>query len=459
MKGKLYWIPFLFLTFCSLDFRGIYTGPTEDLTVERDDFLDLLIDVPVEPKDDFDAAGEEILLDVEHEYPLEDPVVEAEGDAAEVVDDEAGDAAVEDMAEEEVPHGPWLDAWAKRVRLVIDHNDADDDFYDFPVLVFLGNASGRSGDDVTFVFDELQNDGDRKKMAVTMSDAETQCYVELERWTSAGRQAWLWVKVPFVSKDADTVLYLYYDDEQPENTAYVGDTGSTAAENVWNSAYKGVWHLVEGGGSEMLDSTANNNNGRLNRTDNWTASGYVDGAYDFDGDDDWAECGSDPSLRPVNAVTLEGWLHVRSFGSWNAALAQQWDNGGDEAGYWIGSEEEGGPLVWWVHLAGSGWIQTSYAADTGRWYYVAGTYNGSQVKLYIDGNEEDSADAGGTINYDPMPYAFYMAWYHDSNEDFKMNVVVDEARVSDGARNAAWIRAGYESARDDLIDFDSEENY
>ena len=50
----------------------------------------------------------------------------------------------------------------------------------------------------------------------------TQCDVEIESWNT---QAYLWVKVPTINAGAATVLYLYYDATQPDNTAYVGDIG------------------------------------------------------------------------------------------------------------------------------------------------------------------------------------------------------------------------------------------
>ena len=52
----------------------------------------------------------------------------------------------------------------------------------------------------------------------------------------ATKQAYLWVKVPVINAGAPTVLYLYYDAAQPDNTAYVGDIGSAPATAVWNSA-------------------------------------------------------------------------------------------------------------------------------------------------------------------------------------------------------------------------------
>ncbi|MDH5780862.1 MAG: DUF2341 domain-containing protein, partial [Candidatus Bathyarchaeota archaeon] len=132
----------------------------------------------------------------------------------------------------------WLNGWEKRVKITIDNNDVDSPLSNFPVLVHLSNGSGRNNDDATFVFDEVGSNS--KKIAVTTSDG-TQCYVEIERWDDVSEQAWLWVKVPSISSTTDTELYVYYDMDHADNTVYVGDTGSTAAQNVWDSSFKGVW--------------------------------------------------------------------------------------------------------------------------------------------------------------------------------------------------------------------------
>jgi hypothetical protein len=137
----------------------------------------------------------------------------------------------------------WLSGWNKRAKVTLDHNDIASSLSNFSVLVCLSNSSGTSYDNVTFVFDELQSDANRKKIAITTSDGITQCYVEIEKWDTANKKAWLWVKVPSISNTTDTDLYLYYDKDNAENTVYVGDTGSTPANNVWDSNFKGVYHL------------------------------------------------------------------------------------------------------------------------------------------------------------------------------------------------------------------------
>jgi hypothetical protein len=150
---------------------------------------------------------------------------------------------------------------------------------------------------------------------------------------------------------------------------------------------------------------------------------------------------------------VEAWINVGAFGDWTAALSNQWDTGSTESGWWMGSQASDGPLVWWVHTAIDGWVATNHSIPALNWRHVVGTYDGSAVRLYVNAVEVGAQRASGAIDYDPVPYAMYIGRYHDDNEDFQLDAVIDEVRVSDEARSAAWIRASFESQSDDFIDF------
>ncbi|MFC1976882.1 hypothetical protein ACFLWS_01235 [Chloroflexota bacterium] len=126
----------------------------------------------------------------------------------------------------------WLGNWDCRIKLTIDSNKVDDALSHLPVLIHLGSSSGNNSANMTQVFDEVC--GNSTRIAVTEADGVTQLYVEVEKWDAATEEAWLWVSSSnwTVSSTEDTSLYLYYDNSQPDNTTYVGNPGSVAAESV-----------------------------------------------------------------------------------------------------------------------------------------------------------------------------------------------------------------------------------
>ena len=79
-------------------------------------------------------------------------------------------------------------------------------------------------------------------------------------------------------------------------------TGTTKAELV------GWWRFDEGTGTTAADSSGNGNDGTFNGDPQWVV-GYFGGALEFDGSDDYIDCGNDPSLD-LTKWTITFWLKV-----------------------------------------------------------------------------------------------------------------------------------------------------
>jgi hypothetical protein len=310
-----------------------------------------------------------------------------------------------------------------------------------------------NNDDVSCVFDELQSDANRKKIAVTTSDGTSQCYIEVESWNTANGQAWLWVKVPNINNASDTSIYLYYDVTHSDNTNYVGDPNSTPAENVWDSNFKGVWHLSEtiGGTGAIQDSTSNNNDGSDNGSPTLGATGKRDNAISFDGIDDYVNIANSASLQFTSSLTIEAWIHPESFGS------------GSDVDIVL-RKGEGNPNDWQlaIHDQRIG-LRIEENDDTGldgstfltatTLCYIAGTWNGSIRRVYLNGSEDGSGSKTESIIPDIRDV--YIGGRASTD---LLTGIIDEVRASSTTRSIAWIKASYESGSDDLLNFGSEES-
>jgi flagellin-like protein len=339
----------------------------------------------------------------------------------------------------------WLIGWAKRVKLTIDSNDVDGELTDFPVLVHLSASSGINGGDCSFVFDEVGSNS--KKIAVATADG-MECYVEVEEWDSVNEQAWLWVKVPSISDTADTDLYLYYDADHEDNLVYVGDSASTTAENVWDSNFKLVTHMNDNpDASSIRDSTSNGNDGTKASADNPIQTDGISGnAQDFS--DDTINCGADSTLNIVDTLTIEAWINPDSVSSANFMVTRGYR-------YWflvLNSKlsfymfNEGGSLVY---------LSTLDDVPTGTFSHVAVAYNVSdanEAKLYINGQLRIEGNLDGPIASvsDDLLLGKYLTYY-------PFDGIIDEATISNTARNGAWIKASYETGADNLLTFGNEE--
>jgi hypothetical protein len=152
-------------------------------------------------------------------------------------------------------------------------------------------------------------------------------------------------------------------------------TSTTQADLV------GWWRLDEGTGTTAYDSSGNGNDGTLQGDPQWVA-GKVGGALEFDGNGDYVDCGNDPIFDITEEITLTVWVNA------NDILNSEhncWLGKGDNA-YAI-KHQTGNYLEFFIY--DGEWHSTNYTTDieslNGDWHHMAGTYDGSELKFYLDG--------------------------------------------------------------------------
>ena len=75
----------------------------------------------------------------------------------------------------------------------------------------------------------------------------------------------------------------------------------------------GWWKLDDNLGATCIDSSRNQNTGTIIGAS--PATGLIDGCLDFDGINDYVNCGDSPSLRPTTAITILAFIRPRSWGN------------------------------------------------------------------------------------------------------------------------------------------------
>jgi len=357
----------------------------------------------------------------------------------------------------------WLSGWDKRIKMTIDSGDITADLSNFPILVYLSTSSGRNSDDVSAVFDELTDDANRKKIAVTKSDGTTECYVEIEDWDDASEKAYLWVKVSgtnSVSSSSDTDLYLYYDIDHADNATYVGDVDSAAAANVWDASYVAVYHMSEAswnGTTDEVKDSKGSVDGTAAFDATTTATGKMGRGGTFDGTGDYVDFGTVDLVGGYNSMTVSAWVKpaVASTGTHNIIISQgvvylttegevftcNWDNGQNVDFYVRAGDDDA-------------WAYYNDAIQDTNWHYYVAVYDNSNAYVFVDNTEGDSSPShSGTMDTADVDLRI-----SSQNDDtYPWYGTLDEIRVSNDDRSAAWNKASFESGKDDLLDFASEE--
>lgn len=349
----------------------------------------------------------------------------------------------------------WLSGWDQRVKISVDYNDVDSTLTNFPVLIYISSDSGIDSDDITFIFDEVG--ANRWKIAVTEDDGLTQCYVEVEQWESGNEKAWLWFKAPSLNSTVNTDFYLYYDVDHADNTAYVGDPNSATAENVWDSNYKFVSHMRDDpDNAHIRDSTTNDNDGtKINVNSPMLISAYIGEGQDFSGSDEWISppdmlTGFDPQLN----ITVEGWVKTDVINPIGHSQIMVYGEGGE----WQLHIRSGTDDFEFMVKDLGGWKRVPYmgiSIDT--YYHVTGTWDGEYISIFVDGAYISQVATGDTLDEADSTIDCQIGKYGGPDYIEEWNGILDEIRVSQNVRSNAWIETTYESGKDHLLTFGSEE--
>jgi hypothetical protein len=130
---------------------------------------------------------------------------------------------------------------------------------------------------------------------------------------------------------------------------------------------------------------------------------FVDGpagygtALEFNGDD-YVDCGNADSLQIQDAITMSFWFNVVAFeNTWEAMISKgdsayrvsRGGGDGDATHMGISGTTGGG---------GSGWFNGVTLVTGGDWHHFAGTYDGAEGRIYIDGVLDATTEATGQIN-------------------------------------------------------------
>src|SRR5665213_227051 len=124
---------------------------------------------------------------------------------------------------------------------------------------------------------------------------------ETEDYSATTGVARYWVLNTSLSSSVDTVFYMCYGD--PSISSFQG--GSTGS--VWDSNYKGIWHVPNGSSLTGNDSTSNANN--LTTVTATATSGQIDGAAAFNGTTQTLSVTEPTSLKFTGSQTLSCWFY------------------------------------------------------------------------------------------------------------------------------------------------------
>jgi 1,4-alpha-glucan branching enzyme len=158
------------------------------------------------------------------------------------------------------------------------------------------------------------------------------------------------------------------------------------------------WTFDEGTGSTAYDSSGNTNTGVVNLgSGNWS-SGIINGALNFDGESTQVTVSNAASLNPVQTITISAWVNASNWFDTPRILEK--GNSDNQYGLFVNGS---GQLEFLLAGVANGTLSTT-PPSAGAWHHVSGTYDGSLISLYIDGQlvAQQSASGPLAITTDPL---------------------------------------------------------
>jgi len=227
------------------------------------------------------------------------------------------------------------------------------------------------------------------------------------------------------------------------------------AANVWDSNFRAVYHATEiTSATSLVDSTSNANN-MTTKTNLSGATGQISGGQSFNGSSSISSS-PDNATQDLATFTISAWVNGTSF------------SGSPDGWKTITCKDGSGTPNYCLQVEPSNHIDINACSSscgtfaeatgtttlsTGTWYYVTGTYDGTTMRAYLNG----TSDGTSTTTFTPVNSSAALALGQSSAGE-PWNGIIDEPRVSLGARSVDWIKADYLSQTDAMLSFAAEED-
>lgn len=222
----------------------------------------------------------------------------------------------------------------------------------------------------------------------------------------------------------------------------------------WAPGPVGYWKMddnVSGNSQTLVDSSTYGNTGTTYYGANATGMnckiiGKYGGGCLLDGTDDYVDIGDNTALRPAN-VTLETWIKPTGTHPNSGRIIEKgWGGSPTYASYilrWCDSSQTGCTSGTYNRISfdiGKSGGYTSVLSNTtdfnDRWTHVVGTYDGQNLKIYINGVLENSTPETNAIVYTSTN--LFIGRYNGAGS-YYYNGSIDDVRIYNYARTQKQI--------------------
>ena len=276
----------------------------------------------------------------------------------------------------------WYDdnwAYRKRINTTVASNSSD--ISNLQMLLTVDTSTGANG------IGSGKMQGSCQDLRFTNTSGKLLPYYIDSGCTTTTTK--IWVMVDLVPKNTTSMtIYMYYGNP----SASTGSNSQPYFDNVVGLV--GYWNMNEsswnGTSGEVKDMSVNGNNGTAAGNATTTSSGQYSNAGTFNGTGDYVSVADSGTLFEPAAITVEGWAKLASGATNNyyAIVNNQGTGDCNYKGYTLQFQNSTSSLIFGI-IGNDGQGHTAQYTNgssyAGSWIHVTGTFDGSNVKLYING--------------------------------------------------------------------------
>ncbi|MEM9325816.1 MAG: DUF2341 domain-containing protein [Bacteroidota bacterium] len=313
-----------------------------------------------------------------------------------------------------------------RKKITLEGSEIAGNHTDFPVLVRLAsdadlqaNVTDANGYDIIF----------------TDADGKTALPFELEKYVAGTGELVAWVKTDLTASSSKEI-YMYYG-----NSTVSGPSDDVA--NTWNSNYEAVLHF----NSDARDAIGTVTS--PTETSTSYVNGIIGGAVDLEeGSSAHIDTEVNFAATISSNLTLSSWVNVESATNDGAIIGEFLAMDPTYRGFLLWMDDGTDGFAFGVSPGSTlERIGEDYAVPSlvGNWHHVVGTWDGSTIRLYVDGAQVRSASVSGTLSDAALDASFGSNFGGGADRLFDGSI--DEGRILDATLDANWVLTEYNNQR------------